>query len=165
MVFTPGQQDKCFLCGQVGHLAAKCEGKAKRKAGEFDEKGDEIIPKKPYQVMMIYFFCCNVVSNGFIQRAHLTFVSSQFLNIWTLREYISYEFKMPNPPFEIDLERIIDDFIFMCFFVGNDFLPHMPTLEIREVCFYFVIHVAMPLAANNIYALLLVTTVALGFIL
>lgn len=51
VVFTPGQQDKCFLCGQPGHLAANCEGKAKRKAGEFDEKGDEVVvPKKPYQV-------------------------------------------------------------------------------------------------------------------
>ncbi|KAD0994771.1 hypothetical protein E3N88_43445 [Mikania micrantha] len=74
VIFTPGQ-DKCFICGQIGHLAAACEGKAKRKADEM---------------------------------------------------------RIPNLPFKIDFERIVDDFIFMCFFVGNDFLPHMPTLEIRE---------------------------------
>ena len=93
----------CRICGQKGHMATQCTGKAKEKDGEFDEK-DKVQSLKPFI----------------------------WLHVSVLREYLEAELYVPNQPFRFDLERAIDDWVFMCFFVGNDFLPHLPSLEIRE---------------------------------
>jgi 5'-3' exoribonuclease 2 len=93
----------CRMCGQAGHEARECTGQAKVKDGQHDEK-DSAPPLKPFI----------------------------WLHVSVLREYLQAELYVPDQPFRFDLERAIDDWVFMCFFVGNDFLPHLPSLEIRE---------------------------------
>lgn len=102
--FKPNQPRPCDLCGQLGHEMKDCQGLAKEKTGEFDEL------EKP-------------------MGAETEFI---FLRLNILHEYLERELRMDNLPFEFDIERAIDDWVFMCFFVGNDFLPHLPSLEIRE---------------------------------
>jgi 5'-3' exoribonuclease 2 len=101
--FQDSQGRVCRICGQKGHDARECRGQAKEKDGEFDEK-DKAHPLKPFI----------------------------WLHVSILREYLEAELYVPSQPFRFDLERAIDDWVFMCFFCGNDFLPHLPSLEIRE---------------------------------
>lgn len=58
------------------------------------------------------------------------------LHLCIVREYLAMEFQELQKPgvlsFPYDLERVIDDFILMGFFVGNDFLPNLPGLHINE---------------------------------
>lgn len=51
-----------------------------------------------------------------------------------MREYLDLEFQdiAPALSFDYSLERVIDDFILLAVFVGNDFLPNLPDLHIHE---------------------------------
>ncbi|KAI0843834.1 exoribonuclease 1 [Daldinia vernicosa] len=58
------------------------------------------------------------------------------MHLCMVREYLELEFQELKKEGAIkvpfDMERIIDDFILMAFFVGNDFLPSLPNLHINE---------------------------------
>ena len=88
-VFAQDSRAKiCKLCGQKGHDARNCRGEAKEKQGEFDEKDSKAPPLKPFI----------------------------WLHVSVLREYLAVELDVPGLPFRFDLERAIDDWVFMfCF--------------------------------------------------
>lgn len=56
------------------------------------------------------------------------------LHLSMVREYLEMEFQDLEKEGAVgfDMERVIDDFILMAFFVGNDFLPNLPNLHINE---------------------------------
>lgn len=67
------------------------------------------------------------------------FEEFHLLEINLLRDELYKEFaelasrqRSDAPPFHVDLERIVDDFMFMGVLVGNDFLPHLPHLDISD---------------------------------
>ncbi|KAJ7868462.1 exonuclease II [Mycena leptocephala] len=61
-------------------------------------------------------------------------INFYLLHLSLMREYLDLEFRDIEPVlgFEYSLERVIDDFILLAVFVGNDFLPNLPDLHIHE---------------------------------
>ncbi|ETM41426.1 hypothetical protein L914_12779 [Phytophthora nicotianae] len=53
----------------------------------------------------------------------------QLVHLSLFREYLMMEMRVQPP---LDGERMLDDFILLTFLLGNDFIPHSPTLEISE---------------------------------
>merc|ERR1712223_1177580 len=104
--FKPNKPRPCDLCRQMGHEMVDCQGAAKPIEGsEYTGEDEPVFGEETKYI---------------------------FVRLSVLREYLRRELAMPNLPFPYDFERAVDDWVFMCFFVGNDFLPHLPSLEIRE---------------------------------
>lgn len=104
--FKPNKPRPCDICGQLGHEMKECKGIAREQFLNHDD----VLAKTNYGETRYIFVRLSI-----------------------LREYLYRDLEIyHNLPFKWDLERAIDDWVFMCFFVGNDFLPHLPSLEIHE---------------------------------
>jgi 5'-3' exoribonuclease 2 len=106
--FDSGKDKKCTRCGRKGHIRPNCsfpdDGTKLTEAEADEEWSSTVQPQKPFI----------------------------WLHVNILREYLAVEMDSPRRRFAHNIERALDDWVFMCFFVGNDFLPHLPSLEIRD---------------------------------
>ncbi|OHS95837.1 5'-3' exoribonuclease 2 [Tritrichomonas foetus] len=55
-----------------------------------------------------------------------------FLNLWVLRQYLERDLRPDHLSIEWNLEFALDDFIFLCFGAGNDFIPSMPGFSVHS---------------------------------
>jgi len=54
------------------------------------------------------------------------------INIGKIHNELAENIRWRSDKHVFSVERAINDFIFLCFTVGNDFLPHIPSIEIIE---------------------------------
>lgn len=62
----------------------------------------------------------------------------QAVRIHTLRECLIGEFGEALSEESFDGERFLDDFVFLTFLIGNDFLPHLPGIDIGDNAFEII---------------------------
>lgn len=70
----------------------------------------------------------------------------QLVHLSLFREYLMMEMRVAPP---LDGERMLDDFILLTFLLGNDFIPHSPTLEISEDAIPLLLRVYRQLLENH----------------
>lgn len=73
-------------------------------------------------------------TKGKSQRVDPSKITFNVLYLSLLREYLKQDYKQLEAQlrFKFDLESIIDDWILICFLVGNDFIPHIPHFHIHK---------------------------------
>jgi len=73
------------------------------------------------------------LKNNYVGKTGLASDEFHLLEVSLLRDMLFLEFKpRENFSYIYVLERIVDDFAFMCMLIGNDFLPPLPHLDIAS---------------------------------
>lgn len=127
----------CVLCGATGHMPADCPTGGGTADNIMTTTISSVEQQKRNWKPLIFL--------------RLPILREYLQEEFSFRDYLaSYNITLPpisdvnwnieiaairakhNEIFVPDLERCVDDFILMCFFVGNDFLPHLPSLSIHK---------------------------------
>ena len=93
-------------------------------------EANEINKKESKEVLN--YVSIRIMRNSIVNtiKSYLLEAADGFLNIDKIDEF---DKKTTLYGFDnLDETRVVNDFIFMCYFLGNDFLPHIPSLDIHQ---------------------------------
>lgn len=150
IVFQASDSMICTRCGQVcsshnreGQLHGMVGSEDDEEDGDGDGNGEEGRGGGPRgrrggfslsgSIQRHPAFCPHF--SGVDMRPVVYHKAFQFLHVWQLRANLGVEFRLAGR----ELENAIDDFIFLCYMAGNDFLPNIPCLVIREAAVFRII--------------------------
>jgi 5'-3' exoribonuclease 2 len=103
-IFNPYKPRLCDICRQLGHDMKECKGIPKDKLGQYNNSST------------------NPIKTNYI-----------FVDLSILRDKLIQSLpKNDQLSFKWNFDRFLDDWVFICLLVGNDFLPSLPSFEIRE---------------------------------
>jgi 5'-3' exonuclease len=80
----------------------------------------------------IYSKMCKIIMKKNELKIKMNKEDTDLLDDNSNEDSINSSYKMVDSDYVIDKKRIIDDFIFICYLLGNDFLPHIPSLDISK---------------------------------
>lgn len=129
-----------IMLGLLSHDPHFCLLREEVKFGPARKKGNQrCVFLKFILLFLFFFFSAHSYRSTYLlmrMNNHRSLESTNFylLHLSLMREYLDLEFQDITPvlKFEYNLERVIDDFILLAVFVGNDFLPNLPDLHIHE---------------------------------
>ena len=129
--------DSKWLDLEVIFSDEKVPGEGEHKAVEFiRESGeeDEIYCINGLDADLIMLSMATHKPNFYIIREDLYDPHIEYLciDVGGAKNTLVEKIKWKSSVNEFDEKTSINDFIFMCFMVGNDFLPHIPSIEIIE---------------------------------
>ncbi len=131
---------------QVIFSNEKCPGEGEHKAINFIRyygNEDEVYCINGLDADLIMLALGTHMPKFYLLREDLYDYSNEYfcIDIAATRKSLADLLEWESNIYKYSRRSAIDDFIFMCFMVGNDFLPHVPSLEIIQGGIEFLIEI------------------------
>ncbi len=124
---------------KVIYSSANTPGEGEHKLLDFIKKN-----KKEYSYVtygldadLVFLMLVTKLDNVYLLREAQHFDGStddklNYVSIKIMRDCIHNSFESETENISLDKTRVVNDFIFLCYFLGNDFLPHLHALDIGQ---------------------------------